>query len=121
VFMMNNEINIEMGIKRELKEYRKRNKYDEPFEVTFYWFDSLCSECYNLMNRSNAPVEMFDYGEPIYCEKCKEYQFPIVVLKVNFKCNSAEEDKGKYIDEGWKIIAIDGVGITSAKEIENGE
>ena len=90
-------------------------------QVIQVWLDLLCSECYHpLAFRKSLDC---DIDEPIWCDRCEDWSFPIVIMKREYNIALATP-KGHQtiqsdIPHGIEILHIGGAGIVTT--VEKGE
>ena len=84
-------------------------------QVIRVWSDLLCSCCYLVLSKE-FPVEKYEGpDEPIHCDSCDDWVFPIVVMKREYDTSLAPKLDAmrmeKEVPHGVEILHIDGEGI----------
>jgi hypothetical protein len=86
------------------------------------WVDVLCSECYRCIKTNVSDDEYYKNrkDDTEWCDDCKDWIFPIVVLKREYDTRKVVSKGHQKIEReivhGVEIIHIDGEGITMNAE-----
>lgn len=88
-------------------------------QVIKVWEDKICSKCYAILEL-NSVRDPKKFDEPMFCWKCEDVMFPIVIVKREYDMRLVgglnQQELVKPIEHGIEIIRIEGVGIITQAE-----